>query len=325
MTDRQIECFLSAACTLNFAKTAKELHCTPQVVSKLIASLEAELELTLFDRSKNSKHKELTPAGEYCRRYLARSQRQKEQIMREVVGYYWSLAKSLCLGISEVINPFQDELSQVLCSFQQGNSGMFLSAECNSDEYLLEKLEDGSLDAVIMSTANLTIGKEFEWVPLARSNMMLVVPERVCGAEWAGAPDRDCWHVPILLNSSKARGRLENEQTALKEFHELGIYPPAIILATNAASVSASLMTTHCVTIADTRFGYVSDKSRLRYFPLKGYKGEETNIICAWSSSAENPMIWKFIRFAQKSFGDFSPEDFREITLQRFDVLLPDD
>ena len=47
MTIHQMECFLEAAKTLNFTEAASRLYISQQGLSRQIASLEKELELTL--------------------------------------------------------------------------------------------------------------------------------------------------------------------------------------------------------------------------------------------------------------------------------------
>ncbi len=51
MTDRQLECFLSLARSLNFSATARELFLSQPAVSQQIRALEADLGVTLFTRS----------------------------------------------------------------------------------------------------------------------------------------------------------------------------------------------------------------------------------------------------------------------------------
>ena len=66
MNIHQLECFVSLASTLNFAKTAEQLGLTQPAVSKQIRAMETELDATLFERSTRSVS--LTPIG---RRFLS--------------------------------------------------------------------------------------------------------------------------------------------------------------------------------------------------------------------------------------------------------------
>lgn len=61
MTSQQIKCFLHLSENLNFARTAEELYLSQPSVTREIQSLEAEMGVVLFQRSK--KKVSLTPAG----------------------------------------------------------------------------------------------------------------------------------------------------------------------------------------------------------------------------------------------------------------------
>lgn len=61
MNTMQISCFLAVAETLNFAQAAERLHVTQPAVTQQIHSLEAELNLQLFQRT--TRTVELTQAG----------------------------------------------------------------------------------------------------------------------------------------------------------------------------------------------------------------------------------------------------------------------
>ncbi|MCD8216884.1 MAG: LysR family transcriptional regulator [Clostridiales bacterium] len=61
MTPRQIQCFLTAARCLNFTTAAKQLYISQPALSRIISTIEEELNLTLFVRHKNRLR--LTPAA----------------------------------------------------------------------------------------------------------------------------------------------------------------------------------------------------------------------------------------------------------------------
>ena len=54
MNTSQLECFISLASTLNFAKTAEQVYLTQPAVTKEIQALEAELSARLFIRTTRS-------------------------------------------------------------------------------------------------------------------------------------------------------------------------------------------------------------------------------------------------------------------------------
>lgn len=61
MNTYQLECFLTLAKTLNYAKTAELMYTSQPAITRQIQSLEKELDTKLFNRSKH--HVELSEDG----------------------------------------------------------------------------------------------------------------------------------------------------------------------------------------------------------------------------------------------------------------------
>ena len=88
MEFRQLEYFCTISELENFTRTAKVLHVSQPSVTKAIKALEAELGLTLIDRSQ--KHVTLTDAGRafliHARRIMQDAEIAKQDLMRFCVG-----------------------------------------------------------------------------------------------------------------------------------------------------------------------------------------------------------------------------------------------
>ena len=88
MEFRQLEYFCTISELENFTRTAKVLHVSQPSVTKAIKALEAELGLTLIDRSQ--KHVTLTEAGRafliHARRIMQDAELAKQDMMRFCVG-----------------------------------------------------------------------------------------------------------------------------------------------------------------------------------------------------------------------------------------------
>lgn len=313
MTQSQIDCFLLTCQTLNFTATAKRLYYTPQGVSKLIASLEEELGLTLFERGKQTKMLVLTPAGQYCKDSLSLSKRRLNRTMGEIHGWYQRLASHFRLGISEWVDPYSKDMSKLLLNFRQEEPDLLFEAKCDSNDALIGSLSEGKVDAVICSGGQAILGNNFEAVPVAREQINLVVPEVVCGPDWTGSFDPLCWGVPFIQSPVKAWGRWESEQVIRREAAEMGLFPAEVLMMPNVSSLSAALLLTRCVTITDARFGFTRRLPRLRYFPM----GEsDAYLLCMWNRKNENPRVWQFVRYARQILGD-------ETDLPRLKEQLP--
>ena len=302
MTDVQIECFLSVCETLNFTATATKMFYTPQGVSKLISTLEDELELTLFERDKQNRPLRITPAGQYCRENLMARQRRFTRIMGEIHGWYQQLSRHFRLGISEWVDPYSHDMAKVLLGFRQEHPDLVFEAVFDSNDSLLRRAEAGELDAVIISGGQHFPGNDLESEPLARERISVVVPEYVCGADWGEHFDPNCWGVPFVQGPVKTWGRLESEQVIRKELSSMGLFPSRIVMMPNVSSLSAALLLMRCVTVTDIRFGHTRRLPRLRYFPVE--QADDAVLLCMWSLRNENPRVREFITYARESLGD---------------------
>ena len=302
MTDVQVECFLSVCETLNFTATANKMFYTPQGVSKLISTLEDELELTLFERDKQNRPLSITPAGQYCRENLAARRRKFDRIMGEIHGWYQQLSRRFRLGISEWIDPYSHDMAKVLLGFRQKYPELQFEAFFDCNDVLMQRVEAGELDAVIISGGQRLPGNDLDFLPIGRERISLVAPELVCGADWVGGFDPDCWGAPFVQGPVKTWGRLESEQVIRKELSALGISPSSIVMMPNVSSLSAALLLMRCVTVTDIRFGHTRRLPRLRYFPLE--QTDDAELLCMWSLRNENPRVREFVSFARETLGD---------------------
>ena len=83
MTDiRQLRQFIAVAEELHFRRAAERLHMTQPPLTQAMQSLEASLEVALFDRSK--KRVTLTPGGEALLEHARRLLRASDDLPRMV-------------------------------------------------------------------------------------------------------------------------------------------------------------------------------------------------------------------------------------------------
>ena len=86
MNDRQIACFLEAVKERNFTKVAEKLYLTQPGVSRMIATLEKELNTKLFARSAH-KTLELTESGKLYYEMFEKCRREFEETICAGVEY----------------------------------------------------------------------------------------------------------------------------------------------------------------------------------------------------------------------------------------------
>lgn len=144
-----MQCFLSAAETLNLSKAAIQMHITQPAMSVQIKKLEQEIGATLFER--DSRKMILTPAGQVVQKtfttivgsyntmlWQARTLEDENKCLR--IGYH---GPSNWAGISGLFQKFLQENPKIRISIQSEEFGE-----------LAKKVEDGQLDVVILEASD---------------------------------------------------------------------------------------------------------------------------------------------------------------------------
>ena len=143
MNITQLQCFSTLAKTLNYMRTAEQLHISQPAVSKQIISLENELGTKLFVRSTHSVS--LTPVGE---RFL--------QDASTILKIYYSSVEwissqqkkeSFCIGYSD--SHIANMLSKILDALLLENKNLVPSFSQDETDSNLRKLLSNQIDVVI--------------------------------------------------------------------------------------------------------------------------------------------------------------------------------
>lgn len=170
--------FLTVVATGNFVRAAERLHVTQSTVSARIQSLERSLECTLFVRNKSGVS--LTPAGRDFVKHaetLVRTAQQARQDARIAHGHEGVLTVgarfALWVGL----------LMEWLARMSVQSPRVSLRAEIDSDDGLMNRLVDGTLDIGVMYTPHSRPGLTIE--PLLQEVLVLVSREPSTG----GLPD----------------------------------------------------------------------------------------------------------------------------------------
>lgn len=149
MNDRQILCFLEAVNERNFTKVAEKLYLTQPGVSRMIATLEKELNTKLFARSVH-KTLELTESGklyyemfEKCRKEFEETRKKSELLQRETTDIT-TLKFGYVRGWS--ISGFYPLMLEAL---QADFPYLNVDLESHSYDELYELLYQGSLDFIL--------------------------------------------------------------------------------------------------------------------------------------------------------------------------------
>jgi len=171
VTIRQLHVFATAARHLSFARTAEELHLTPQAVSMQVKELESVVGLPLFDRS--SRRLALSTPGEYfllhARRMLA-ALKDAEDTMARMKGVQ---SGRLTIGIVSTAKYF---VPRLLAQFRREHPGIELRLEVGNREALVAQLQGNEVDLAIMGTPPRELDTRAE--PFAANPLaMIAAPE----------------------------------------------------------------------------------------------------------------------------------------------------
>jgi DNA-binding transcriptional LysR family regulator len=146
MTDLQIDYFMAVARTSSFVKASERLYVSQPAISRQIASLEAELGVLLFDRSKRAS--KLTAAGELFYKFFLdyrnglAATKYHARVVNEKIG------GAFRLGYLEGWT-LPDFFPELLNTLKQDYPGIHICLYAWNLRELVEELEDGNLDLII--------------------------------------------------------------------------------------------------------------------------------------------------------------------------------
>jgi DNA-binding transcriptional LysR family regulator len=146
LTDLQIDYFIAVARASSFVKASERLYVSQPAISRQISSLEAELGVQLFDRSKRSS--KLTSAGELFYKFFLdyknglSATKYHARVVNEKIG------GAFRLGYLEGWT-LPDFFQELLNTLKQDHPATHITLYAWNLRELVEELEDGNLDLII--------------------------------------------------------------------------------------------------------------------------------------------------------------------------------
>ncbi|NLL82318.1 MAG: LysR family transcriptional regulator [Tissierellia bacterium] len=169
MNLRWIETFVTVAECLNFTKAAEKLYMTQSSTSKIIKSLEDELETQLFYRSPKI---ELTDVGEAIYKQCIQIINLTNNISLEVENFYELNKGEIKIGIPPLTG--SHFFPRIIGEFNSIYPNVELKLFEGGSRQIESKLDEGSLDVGVMMT-NPAKGDIFEFFEFVKSPLLLVV------------------------------------------------------------------------------------------------------------------------------------------------------
>jgi DNA-binding transcriptional LysR family regulator len=153
INDLQIDYFLALAGNLSFTTTAAELYVTQPAVSRQIASLEKELEVTLFDRTNRAT--QLTEAGKLFKNFFTEYRENLRKVKIDAKIMNENCYGSVRLGCLSNWN-LSGFFPAILNTFKKKYPNISIYLECYGIKDLINVLKNDKLDIILTLEATLT-------------------------------------------------------------------------------------------------------------------------------------------------------------------------
>lgn len=191
----KIKCFLAIVTCGTFSEAAEMLYTTQSTVSKQILALEAELSVTLFDRT--TRRVKVTPAGdvflEYARKMLELNNHMKNalsdlQIQSQSIFRIGSIPVMVQYNLTTLIAEFrrkhthvcmevdEQEADDLLTALDNGDYEMIFYRidQCNAQKYQIMKLCEDKLVLVVSQAHPLAQKSEISLADLSHEAFLFL-------------------------------------------------------------------------------------------------------------------------------------------------------
>lgn len=173
MTTKSLEYFLVVVKHLNISKAAKELFISQPALSKQISQLEAELGVSLFDRTKHSL--KLTHAGEVL---LSETNElfKKQDELRQRVRAAGNVSDNV-LRLCHMPGALNYHVADILAQFQEKYPKIRLNLIGSLSSQIFSNLLNGKIDAGFILATTTTCPEPLKMQTLHEAQLSLAVPK----------------------------------------------------------------------------------------------------------------------------------------------------
>ena len=174
MDTRALQIFLSVADTLNFSRSAQQLHLSVSAVSRTVARLEQEVGQPLLER--DNRRVRLTGAGREFREYAREAVAQWQQLRRRL-GSEGELAGEVSLYCS--VTASYSVLAPVLEAYRAAQPAVDIMLHTGDQADGIGRVLDGVDDVAVSGRPDNLPGR-LEFLPLLSSPLNFYVPLAAC-------------------------------------------------------------------------------------------------------------------------------------------------
>lgn len=259
MNTAQIQCFLTVADTLNFARAAQQLHITQPAVTQQIHGLEKELGVRLFHRTTHSV--QMTQEGMLfltdARQLAAIGDRAKKRFIQQPAEAIETLTIG-CMHIQSL-----SLLTGPLARMKKEHPAFHPQIQMVPFQHIYRLLDEGSLDVVAEFQSQAE--SRFLYKELIRSPMVCICAE---GHPLAGRQEislEELEHQPLILPApSQVPPAVRKQQEALLRDR----IPSELYFCDTVDAISVLAAADYGVSVLPALL--VSPTAGVRQIPLKG-------------------------------------------------------
>lgn len=280
MTINQIRYFIVTAKCLNFTKAADQLYISQSALSRQIISMEAELNLQLFQRTQ--RYVKLTPAGAKLLEGFESILDAYSNAVAAAKSVQYGITGSLAIGILDGTR-IDDLFPPVIQLFARRYPQMDISLRNYSFNGLVEGLYDGSLDLAITLLFDIKDRNNLEYRVIEKTEDHIVVPITHPLAARNRASLFDCKEDTFIIvahEDSGVSGKLIIDACKRQGFMPNIRHSPSI--QTSMLWLQAGMG----VAILDTR-NQLLDNPNVHF--LHTEQVSDPSLVLAWSQDNQNP------------------------------------
>ncbi|MCU6762736.1 HTH-type transcriptional activator CmpR [uncultured Roseburia sp.] len=290
VTVQQIQIFLQLARTKNFTRTADSLNMTQPGVSKSIASLEAALGFSLFERT--SRKVALTPEGRILYETWLHIPADLDNGYQTARQENARIASVLNIGITDTTDSLK-YFWPVAREFAKAFPDIKLNVESENMKSLQSRLAEGIYDLIFLPDfEHYSLDKnKICWKYAAKSNVQIIVLTD------SPLSRKSMLTMEDIINKKVTALDPESNPNFLHSLRELyaqyGKEPVLGQLYRSNFQIRYAQMTQDCIHITDDFWSYTPDTVS-RKIPLMGHFN---GIICAWNPEISKASLKNFLGF----------------------------
>lgn len=287
---RQLEYFCTVSALKNFTKAAQILHVSQPSVTKAIQSLEAELKLTLFNRSQ--KQISLTEAGQV---FLIHAKKILQDVKAAQVSMERFQDKNsgvIRFGVPPMVESYL--FPNLFIKFQAANPEILIDLqECSDSLAVHENLENGSLDfGIVYLKASETLENSLK---LLEDEFYLCLPLNHKLATSEKISFQSLRNEKFILQPA---GTFQNFAT-LQHSANAG-FSPEILLSTSQLKTIKELVSSGAAVSLLPRFA-ITPEANFKSVPI--VPPIKFTLALTWSKFKElSPLCMRFLKFVDSLF-----------------------